>query len=121
MSARYSGTTDNHSAHKKCAEQWIMSAFGPKRTYQVAPHMSAFGGKADMAPVGQNVRRNSDLRIAFMFAETIKLIVEFTLIISVFQTRNAILIICGALLASAELIDTPANAQKRLRLNIELR
>ena len=39
--------------------------------------MSAFGGKADMAPVGQNVRRNSDLRIAFMFAETIKLIVEF--------------------------------------------
>jgi len=54
-----------------------MSAFGPKRTYQVAPHMSAFGGKADMAPVGQNVRRNSDLRIAFMFAETIKLIVEF--------------------------------------------
>ena len=76
--------------------------------------MSAFGGKADMALVGQNVRRNSDLRIAFMFAETIKLIVEFTLIISVSQTRNAILIICGALLASAGLIDTPANAQKRL-------
>jgi hypothetical protein len=25
------------------------SAFGPKRTSQVAPHMSAFGGKADMA------------------------------------------------------------------------
>ena len=26
-----------------------MSAFGPKRTSQIAPHMSAFGGKADMA------------------------------------------------------------------------
>jgi len=26
-----------------------MSAFGPKRTSQVAPHMSAFGGKADIA------------------------------------------------------------------------
>ena len=27
-----------------------MSAFGPKRTSAVAPHMSAFGGKADMLP-----------------------------------------------------------------------
>src|SRR6185437_8002456 len=26
----------------------LMSAFGPKRTSLVAPHMSAFGGKADM-------------------------------------------------------------------------
>ena len=26
----------------------LMSAFGTKRTYRVAPHMSAFGGKADM-------------------------------------------------------------------------
>jgi hypothetical protein len=25
-----------------------MSAFGPKRTSLVAPHMSAFGGKADI-------------------------------------------------------------------------
>jgi hypothetical protein len=25
-----------------------MSAYGPKRTSLVAPHMSAFGGKADM-------------------------------------------------------------------------
>jgi len=25
-----------------------MSAIGPKRTSPVAPHMSAFGGKADM-------------------------------------------------------------------------
>ena len=24
-----------------------MSAYGTKRTYRVAPHMSAFGGKAD--------------------------------------------------------------------------
>jgi hypothetical protein len=27
-----------------------MSAYGPKRTSLIAPHMSAFGGKADMAP-----------------------------------------------------------------------
>ena len=27
----------------------LMSAFGTKRTYRVAAHMSAFGGKADMA------------------------------------------------------------------------
>jgi len=26
-----------------------MSAFGPKRTSPVAPHMSAFGGKADIS------------------------------------------------------------------------
>jgi hypothetical protein len=31
------------------AGQFIqMSAYGTKRTYQVALHMSAFGGKADM-------------------------------------------------------------------------
>jgi hypothetical protein len=29
-----------------------MSAFGPKRTSLVAPHMSAFGGKADMTFCG---------------------------------------------------------------------
>jgi len=28
---------------------FAMSAIGPKRTSLVAPHMSAFGGKADMA------------------------------------------------------------------------
>jgi hypothetical protein len=50
-----------------------MSAFGPKQTFIFAPHMSAFEGKADTAPVGQNVRRNSDLRIAFIFAETIEM------------------------------------------------
>jgi hypothetical protein len=32
------------------------SAFGTKRTYRVALHMSAFGGKADIAPASQNVR-----------------------------------------------------------------
>jgi hypothetical protein len=32
------------------------SAFGPKRTSLAAPHMSAFGGKADMAYCGANVR-----------------------------------------------------------------
>jgi len=32
-----------------------MSAFGPKRTSLVAPHMSAFGGKADMTFGGANV------------------------------------------------------------------
>jgi ABC-type uncharacterized transport system substrate-binding protein len=33
-----------------------MSAIGPKPTSQVAPHMSAFGGKADMAYCSANVR-----------------------------------------------------------------
>jgi Lipocalin-like domain len=37
------------------AQQWIMSAFGPKRTCLVAPHMSAFGGKADMPFCTANV------------------------------------------------------------------
>ena len=36
-----------------------MSAIGPKRTSPVAPHMSAFGGKADIAPASQNVRWTS--------------------------------------------------------------
>ncbi|HXZ22508.1 MAG TPA: hypothetical protein VEH78_07065 [Pseudolabrys sp.] len=30
-----------------------MSAFGPKRTYRFAPHMSAFGGKADATGKGR--------------------------------------------------------------------
>ena len=33
-----------------------MSAFGTKRTSLFAPHMSAIGGKADMASAAQNVR-----------------------------------------------------------------
>src|SRR5262249_15951679 len=33
-----------------------MSAFGPKRTSLVAPHMSAFGGKASIVIASQNVR-----------------------------------------------------------------
>ena len=33
-----------------------MSAFGPKRTSASAPHMSAFGGKADMTFCGANFR-----------------------------------------------------------------
>jgi hypothetical protein len=33
-----------------------MSAFGPKPTCLVALHMSAFGGKADIALASQNVR-----------------------------------------------------------------
>jgi hypothetical protein len=37
------------------APEWSMSAFGPKRTSLVAPHMSAFGGKADIAIALQNV------------------------------------------------------------------
>jgi len=31
-----------------------MSAIGPKRTSVVAPHMSAFGGKADMTICGMS-------------------------------------------------------------------
>jgi hypothetical protein len=33
-----------------------MSAIGPKRTSLIAPHMSAFEGKADMAYCDANVR-----------------------------------------------------------------
>src|SRR5262245_53064513 len=33
-----------------------MSAYGPKRTSLVAPHMSAFEGKADITIAPQNVR-----------------------------------------------------------------
>jgi hypothetical protein len=33
-----------------------MSAIGPKQTSLAAPHMSAFGGKADMAYCSANVR-----------------------------------------------------------------
>jgi len=35
-----------------------MSAFGPKRTSLVAPHMSAFGGKADMTVCGNPLSRS---------------------------------------------------------------
>jgi hypothetical protein len=31
-----------------------MSAFGPKQTCSFAPHMSAFGGKADMTVCGKS-------------------------------------------------------------------
>jgi hypothetical protein len=31
-----------------------MSAYGPKRTCLVTPHMSAFGGKADMTVCGKS-------------------------------------------------------------------
>ena len=34
-----------------------MSAFGTKRTWASALHMSAFGGKADMAIALRNVRK----------------------------------------------------------------
>ena len=34
----------------------VMSAFGTKRTSLVAPHMSAFGGKADMTFCSAHVR-----------------------------------------------------------------
>jgi hypothetical protein len=35
-----------------------MSAFGPKRTSVAAPHMSAFGGKADMTACGNPLLRS---------------------------------------------------------------
>jgi hypothetical protein len=34
-----------------------MSAFGPKQTCSFAPHMSAFGGKADMTVCGNPLSR----------------------------------------------------------------
>jgi hypothetical protein len=40
----------------KFFEDVRMSAFGPKRTSLAAPHMSAFGGKADIAFALRNVR-----------------------------------------------------------------
>src|SRR5262245_15226298 len=35
-----------------------MSAFGPKRTWRIAVHMSAFGGKADMTVCGSSLSRS---------------------------------------------------------------
>jgi len=35
-----------------------MSAIGPKRTSLIAPHMSAFGGKAEMAFFGMSLSRS---------------------------------------------------------------
>src|SRR5262249_56252399 len=35
-----------------------MSAYGPKRTWVDAPHMSAFGGKADMVLCGNSLSRS---------------------------------------------------------------
>ena len=35
-----------------------MSAIGPKRTSLAAPHMSAFGGKADMTSCGNPLSRS---------------------------------------------------------------
>jgi len=52
---------------------FAMSAIGPKRTSLVAPHMSAFGGKADMASLyttlgksGQNTRMYHQLRVSLL-------------------------------------------------------
>jgi hypothetical protein len=35
-----------------------MSVFGPKQTWALAPHMSAFGGKADMTVCGNPLSRS---------------------------------------------------------------
>jgi hypothetical protein len=40
-----------------------MSAIGPKRTSLVAPHMSAFGGKADMARKYLNIRQRAKMGV----------------------------------------------------------
>src|SRR5262245_12825740 len=42
----------------RASGQPLMSAFGPKRTSLVAPHMSAFGGKADMTVCGSPLSRS---------------------------------------------------------------
>ena len=47
-----------------------MSAYGPKRTSLVAPHMSAFGGKADMATVSKYHLRLSPSRKAIASSST---------------------------------------------------
>jgi hypothetical protein len=41
---------------KKALANSAPSTHGPKRTSLAAPHMSAFGGKADMAYCSANVR-----------------------------------------------------------------
>jgi len=54
-----------------------MSAFGPKRTSPVAAHMSAFGGKADMAVCGSPLSRS-------LFGETCR----FALPMSVYDPKR---------------------------------
>src|SRR5262249_47974634 len=49
----------------------VMSAFGPKRTSLVAAHMSAFGGKADMAWTQGNVRLESRLLLCSLTPDPI--------------------------------------------------
>src|SRR5207342_3058355 len=56
------GTRDQHSEHAHRARgrgdrvKRLMSAIGTKRTFDIALHMSAFVGKADMAIALPNVR-----------------------------------------------------------------
>jgi len=46
-----------------------VSAIGPKRTSLVAPHMSAFGGKADMTACGKSLSRSlSGVKRTCLFA-----------------------------------------------------
>jgi hypothetical protein len=58
VSRAYTGAVvcvSNRSLMRQSNKQ-PMSAIGPKRTCLVAPHMSAFGGKADMTIAVRNVR-----------------------------------------------------------------
>ena len=47
-----------HEEFSERAASRVMSAIGPKRTSLAAPHMSAFGGKADMALCGISLSRS---------------------------------------------------------------
>src|SRR5262249_31880515 len=46
------------SAYEVPQQPSPMSAFGPKQTWHAAPHMSAFGGKADMTLCGNPLSRS---------------------------------------------------------------
>jgi hypothetical protein len=49
------GNSVDHRTEMGPELERLMSAIGPKQTWAVAPHMSAFGGKADMPFCGAHV------------------------------------------------------------------
>src|SRR5262249_18327550 len=48
FASQHSIAAVNYQAWITTRKGLLMSAFGPKRTLAIAPHMSAFGGKADI-------------------------------------------------------------------------
>ena len=56
LKAEHMAAPTNAANVKKALANSEPSTHGTKRTYRVALHMSAFGGKADMTQIPQNVR-----------------------------------------------------------------